>query len=235
MIHKRKNTIFILILCLLPLLCINSCTDSTPEIARVYYSILYDFVDESLPPQVKLSVFIEPLSDARRVKEFTLYHKETDYTWTVELPLVITEEDKTYFGHQALVYPPNVEIREGRYEVRFYDLAMRDSSSFFMLENISSLKDVKVSSLSASAFRDKRFATECSIAQIVVYDILENVLYSGPKTTDFITDDAIRSLFPAAVSYRLFYKNQDNTTIIILPGVQLYEKVQNEQNEENNE
>lgn len=218
---SSSQKILCIFLCVFQLIVYFSCTDSTPEIARVFYSMVYDFTDESLPPRVRMSVFIETLSDSRRIKEIALYQKDADYLWTIENPLVIKDTEKKYFGHHDIVFPPNTEIPEGRYEARYYDLAMREASAFFMLEKIPSLKDVKISSLTASRFRSKQFASECSVEQITLYDILANVLYTGKRTLEIDTDEKILSLYPSAVSYRLFYKNQDNSTVIILPEVQL--------------
>jgi hypothetical protein len=218
-----SHKIVCIFLCLIQVILYFSCTDSTPEIARVYYSLIYDFTDESLPPQVRMSVFIEALSDSRRIKDISLYLKDADYLWTIQNPLVIKDTDKQYFGHHDIVFPPNTEILEGRYEARFNDLAMREASAFFRIEKIPSLKELKTSSLNVSGFRSKKFAAECSVEQITVYDILANVLYTGKRTIEIDTDEKLLGMFPSAVSYRLFYKNQDNTTVIILPEVQLSE------------
>lgn len=190
----------------------------------MYYTNVYDFIDETLPPQVRLSVFIEPLSDKRRVKEISLYHKESDYTWYIDNLIQIKEGDAVYFGHHDIVFPPGTEPREGRYEVRFFDLAMRDASSYFLLEKLPSLKEAKTSSLTASGFRSKQFASECSVEQITIYDVLSNVLYTGRRTLEIESDEKLMSMYPAAVSYRLFYRNQDNTTVVILPEVQLIDQ-----------
>ncbi len=201
-----------------------SCSDSTPNIARVYYTLVYDFTEDNLPPQTRLSVFIETLSDSRRIKEIAIYQKDADYTWIIDNPVLIKDSDIHYFGYHDIVFPPNTEALEGSYEVRFYDLAMRSASAYFVLQKLPSLKDSKTDSLTVSGFRSKAFASECSNEQIVVYDILDNVLYTGSRTIEIDTDERLLDVYPSAVSYRLFYKNQSNSTVIILPRVQLLER-----------
>ncbi len=221
---KQTSTV---ILCLALSVLNFSCADSSPEIERVYHTLVYDFYDETLPPGVSLSVFIEPLSDERRVKELVLYFKDSGYTWNIDNPLVIREGDIQYFGFRGIVSPPDSELQEGRYEIRFYDLALRETSSYFFVEKIPSLKNADISSLRASGFRNKTFASECSIEQIAVYDILSNILYTGDRVRELETDERIKAIYPEAVSYRLFYKNDDNSTAVVLPEVQLYDKTDN--------
>jgi len=222
--HILLKTILLLLLSILSSSIVLSCADSTPEIARVYYTVIYDFIDATLPPQVRLSVFIEPLSDKRRVKEISLYHKDSDYTWDIDNPLLVKDGDTTYFGHHDIVFPPGTELREGRYEVRFYDLAMRNTTSYFTLEKLPSLKEAKTGSLTAAGFLNKQFASECSVEQITIYDVLSNVLYTGRRTIEIDSNENIIKMYPAAYSYRLFYRNQDNSTIVLLPEVQLIDQ-----------
>lgn len=224
---KTTNSYYIIFfLFLLTLALFSSCSDSTPQIAQVYHALVYDFSDNSLPPQIRLSVFIDPLSDERRIKEMVVFHLETDYSWQIDTPYIIKDGENLYFGSQFLVSPFLYDISEGRYDVSFYDLAMREASISFTLQNLPSLKGKDPSLLKVEGFLNKQWAEECSIENIVIYDILANELYTGSRGDELINDDAIRSSFSAAVSYRLFYKNKENTTVVFLPEIQLYEQIE---------
>ena len=224
---KTSNNYYIVIfLCAVTLVLFSSCTDSSPQIDQVYHTLVYDFTDNSLSPKVSLSVFIAPLSDERRIKEMSIIHQGTGYSWQIDTPYVIKDGENMYFGSQSIVAPFSSDIPEGRYDVYFSDLAMRDTAISFILNKLASLKDKDQSLLKVQGFLNKQWATECSIKNIVIYDVLENELYTGLRGIELSDDDAIRSMFSAAVSYREFYKNIENTTVIFLPEVILVEQIE---------
>jgi len=211
-IHK------ILFVFFLPLL-FFSCADSLPSIAEVKKTLVWEFHSQDSSPTQHLVLFLNLVSDERRVDYFELIEKGGDLRWIIENPEEYKLSNKVFLGSSKIMMPEGLVFKNGNYELRYFDLADRMASEDFSLSTPVSLKSLSLAEISLGAIENKEYGQEFSRHEIVLYDILKNPLYVGKITEELESKESIQKKHPQTFSYREFYRTGDYSAVILCPEV----------------
>lgn len=211
-IHK------ILFVFFLPLL-FFSCADSLPSIAEVKKTLVWEFHSQDSSPTQHLVLFLNLVSDERRVDYFELIEKGGDLRWIIENPEEYKLANKTFVGSSKIMMPEGLVFKNANYELRYFDLADRMASEDFSLSTPVSLKSLSLAEISLGAIENKEYGQEFSRHEIVLYDILKNPLYVGKITEELESKESIQKKHPKTFSYREFYRTGDYSAVILCPEV----------------
>jgi len=211
-IHK------ILFVFFLPLL-FFSCADSLPSIAEVKKTLVWEFHSQDSSPTQHLVLFLNLVSDERRVDYFELIEKGGDLRWIIENPEEYKLANKTFVGSSKIMMPEGLVFENANYELRYFDLADRMASEDFSLSTPVSLKSLSLAEISLGAIENKEYGQEFSRHEIVLYDILKNPLYVGKITEELESKESMLKKYPQTFSYREFYRTGDYSAVILCPEV----------------
>ena len=194
-----------------------SCSDTTPHISSLYKTLVYEFTSEDEKAQVKLSVFINPSQDIRRSKSIEVFHPKTDFVWKIENPQIYEENKKNYFGYSSLTVPSDFNFPEGIFELTYFDVADRSVKENFEINLLKSMADTKDGFVKSSDVLSRKAGTECSKKNIILQDAVGKEIYFGIYSSMIDTDEKILKLFPDAETKRIYFSNQNNSVVILLP------------------
>lgn len=230
MTYKKKNYLkpFLILLgcCLFVLSFFTySCTDSTPSIASVQHTLVYDFFDSQVPPQIYFSIFVEPVSDYRRAKEIRVKHSATEFEWVIDNPKINELNNSFYLGYSSLFPQIDEQMPLGTYEITYKDNADRECSSIISISDLLSMKVENIKSFKAQNVLDKTCGKECTVTKLVIYDIDGNELYFGDILETLTTKEQILEQYPLAASSRECRLNSNSTIAILLPRVLLIDEM----------
>lgn len=189
-----------------------SCSDSEPKVERVDGYLVFDFADETANADVKLSVFTETSSDARRVDKIELNSKTSEYRWISSEPTVISNDKKQWAGSSDFRCPKNVKFPEGIYEVNFVDSKERISSVNFNVsypDELYSCDSSKVEELMKLNF----------IKQLAVYSEDGTLVYYGIKKDSWRDETSIFSHNKTGAYFRYVYISLMHPVICVMPPV----------------
>jgi hypothetical protein len=194
-----------------------SCSDTTPHISSLHKTLIYEFNSVEEKAQIKLSVFINPSQDIRRSKSIEILHPESNFVWKIENPKIIENNKKSYFGHSSLTVPSNFNFPEGLFELKYFDIADRDITEKFEINLLKSMADTKDGFVKSSDVLSRKAGTECSKKNIILQDAVGKEIYFGIYSSIIDTDEKILKLFPDAETKRIYFSNQNNSVVILLP------------------
>jgi hypothetical protein len=196
-----------------------SCADSLPSIAEVKKTLVWEFHSQDSSPTQHLVLFLNLVSDERRMDYFELIEKGGDLRWIIENPEEYKLANKTFVGSSKIMMPEGLVFENANYELRYFDLADRMASEDFSLSTPVSLKSLSLAEISLGAIENKEYGQEFSRHEIVLYDILKNPLYVGKITEELESKEAILKKYPQTFSYREFYRTGDYSAVILCPEV----------------
>lgn len=196
-----------------------SCADSLPNIAEVKKTLVWEFHSQDSSPTQHLVLFLNLVSDERRMDYFELIEKGGDLRWIIENPEEYKLANKTFVGSSKIMMPEGLVFKNANYELRYFDLADRMASEDFSLSTPVSLKSLSLAEISLGAIENKEYGQEFSRHEIVLYDILKNPLYVGKITEELESKESIQKKHPKTFSYREFYRTGDYSAVILCPEV----------------
>ena len=215
MIKKSFWFLFFILLSLL----IFSCADSLPSISEVQKTIVYDFQYEDRAPTQKMVLFINILSDERRIDSIEIIEKNRELHWLIENPEEIKVGNKKYFGSSEIIMPSQLSFVDSSFDLIYFDLAQRKTNKTFNLSLPHSLKQKKLDDIELESIKNKEYGQEFSRHEIVLYDILKNPLYIGKMSEGLNSKEEIQKNHPQTFSYREFFRNSENTAVILCPEI----------------
>ena len=181
-------------------------------------TLIYDFSETSQPYTQRLSVFVHPMSDERRLSSIRISCEKNGYEWFVDEPNRVDSGKNAYFGSWNLVYPDGKAFEEGKYTISFKDLADREVSSTFTLKTLDSMKPKNGKFVRSRDVVTGFAGTECSLKRVILYDDADSELYCGLYNFMFEHKDDLKENFPTAKKFRIYYVNKDNTCVIMMPA-----------------
>ena len=196
-----------------------SCADSLPNIAEVKKTLVWEFHSQDSSPTQHLVLFLNLVSDERRMDYFELIEKGGDLRWIIENPEEYKLANKTFVGSSKIMMPEGLVFKNANYELRYFDLADRMASEDFSLSTPVSLKSLSLADISLGGIENKEYGQEFSRHEIVLYDILKNPLYVGKITEELESKESIQKKHPKTFSYREFYRTGDYSAVILCPEV----------------
>ena len=211
-----RRTIFLVLFSLIISLTF-SCSDSSPKMGTISATLIYDFTETSAPCTQRLSVFVHPMSDEKRVSKIRISLEQESYDWLVDEPSKVNSGKNTYFGYCNLVFPDGKSFEEDQYIITFTDLAGREVSSSFAVKPLASMKDKDGKFVRSRDVMNGNAGYECALKRAILYDSDGNELYCGLYNFMFERKEELKENFPTAKSFRIFYVNKDNSCVIMMP------------------
>ncbi|MCR4789740.1 MAG: hypothetical protein K5839_01535 [Treponemataceae bacterium] len=181
--------------------------------------MVYEFDSEKSSYKQRLSIFLHPEPDERRLVSILVTCDENNFSWLIEEPEKVKYGKNYYLGSSSLFYKDGEEFPEGQYNVSFTDMAGRTADASFKIKKVASLKND--SKFLARDVRLGRRGSECNVKKIILLDENREEIYCGNLPAKYDSNDKIKTDFPEAKYCRPFYSTRDNTTVIIMPEQKL--------------
>ena len=202
-----KKTASFLLISIIIIFSVLSCSDATVGIAAVYPQLVYNYESKTASPTVSLSVYSE-VFQGERIQSMTVRNTTSGMSWKVE-PVDILNDDtltRTFVGCSSLAMPGTLSFDNAVYQVIYEDFAGRTTDALF------SLKAQEAGSWGNSAVTGPN-------VQYLLVNTNGNILYTGPYIDCFSSVESVLRDFPDAKYYREFVLNNELNAIYLLPAV----------------
>lgn len=198
-----------------------SCSNVLPELEQSDYSVIFDYKNENLPPDVRLAVFMESKSDVRRFSRIRIKSLETGFIWDFDNIEMVLESDggSQWAGNTNLKAPENEVIPNGKYEVTYYNADEKYVSSSIEVEYDTSFYDIKATEI------EKIMKENGGILKIAIYNKEKLMIYFGEKTEEFQTDNSIKNAYVDADYYKDVWNSKNSNVIFIMPEIKVMPEI----------
>ncbi len=210
--HLKSTNFSLISLCTAALLVFfMSCSQNTPEIYSTEYSVIFDYNDDTTPPDARLSVFSSSGSDVRRYKRITITSLENGYSWDTDNIAKLEADNLQWAGCTNIAAPIGEQLPVGKYEVTYYNA---DEKEYMVKLDVK--YDVGFYEVLLPALSD--FMTEKhGIEKIAVYDKEHILIYFGDRTQEFMTTRDIWNRYREAETYQVIWYTRDGKVICVTP------------------
>lgn len=203
-----------------------SCSQNAPEIRQVNYSIIFDFQNVTEEnPNARLSIFIDSGSEVRRYERMRITSLETGYIWDSDEIAMIEYEKMQWAGSTNLVVPETEIIPTGKYEVTFYNADEKSESVYVNIDYDQDLYDLKKEEV------PEEMKNLNGIRKIAIYNVEDELLYFGERTSELDTKRDIYLTFNDAEYFQDIWCTSGNYLMVIMPQEKVTES--QEENSEN--
>lgn len=212
------------ILLITSVLYFSSCSQNTPEINNINYSIVFDYSDEDSLPESRLCIFAETNSDVRRTEQIIVESLETGYIWNINDIINTEYENIQWCGNTNLVVPANKMIPKGKYRITLINADEKQTDIVMNInydEEFYNLKSDDVENEMVKINGNRRTA---------IYDQDGVLIYYGDRTEDLQTTRDIWNQFREADCYNDIWSTPGQFLICIMPSVQIQSELQLEKN-----
>ena len=187
-----------------------SCADTAPEVVASNATVIFDYKDAETPPQMRLSVFAETGSDARRVSSIRIAPKTGGYEWTAEDPLLVGADGRQWAGYTNFAVPAGSTVPLG-----LYDLFYTDAEEHTVRTDFSVVYPEK---LAGSKSSDVRNILGPSAKEILaVYTADGTLIYYDVRKPEWADDEAVWNEMKLASSIRTCWTLADNSVVCLMP------------------
>ncbi|MCF0242686.1 MAG: hypothetical protein HUK25_08615 [Treponema sp.] len=190
-----------------------SCSQTVPEINSASSSVIFDYENTESLPQIRLAVFMDLESDARRSEKFKIRCKYSGYEWECENPVNFQNGKKTFSGYSNFVMPENLPFIEGQYLLDYEDAAGEKKSVTFSVYYNREICD-KNSSEVLSLMETQKY--ERKIAVFKENDVLS---YYDVYTEDLNEASKVWERYADGEYFRDVLLVNGNRAIILMPRV----------------
>ena len=198
-----------------------SCSNVAPELEQSDYSVIFDYKNENIPPDVRLAIFMESKSDVRRFSRIKIKSLETGFIWDFDNIEMVLESDggSQWAGNANLKAPENEVIPNGKYEVTYYNADEKYVSSSIEVEYDTSFYDIKATEI------EKIMKENGGILKIAIYNKEKLMIYFGEKTEEFQTDNSIKNAYVDADYYKDVWNSKNSNVIFIMPEIKVMPEI----------
>ena len=208
---RTSLSAFLISLFTLILALTTGCSQSTPELVRANYSVIFEYENDESLPDSRLCLFLESQSDVRKYERIRVVSEETGYIWEINDVAKVVLDEQQWAGNTNIVVPENKLIPTGKYQVTFYTADEKETSLSFNISYDSSIYD-----LTAVELEEKMHKSDAE-KKIAIYDKNDVLLYYDKKTDDFDTDRDVWNYNRNAVYYYDVWTSDDELLICIMP------------------
>ncbi len=155
-------------------LVISACSEDPVNVSAVNASVVFDWQDNETLPSQRLSVFVETVSNVRRVE--SLLVKNTDYSWNIESPLMVRDGQRQWAGYMHLEPPPAGDDGLGKFPQGLYSLECIDAAghksgqTFTVHYNYDLLKTYAVQAEEKISEMNKKIAVYSEQDELLFFD-----------------------------------------------------------------
>lgn len=188
-----------------------SCSQNTPEMRNVSYSVIYDYEDGETNPDARLSLFIESESDVRRYERIVVKSNNQGYIWDIDDIKKVQLDNIQYAGVTNLKVPENEIIPSGTYVIKCINADEKETELNVTINYDDVFYELKESEV-AEKMREKN-----GFKKIAIYDKDNIMIYFGVRTKDMQSNRDIWNFYRNAAYYQDIWCIPDNTIMCILP------------------
>lgn len=175
-----------------------SCADSTPSLLSVNAYVVYEYKDEKSKPVERLSVFVQPDTEAERFKEMTVESLETGYVWKISEVQVMSSGKRNFVGNSFLLPYWDEHIPSGDYRVVYKDCASRTAEKTFTIREKKSLVEQPLAAANYNDVKSKKAGKDFVFDRVVLYGENNEIVYYGGNRREFNNIAEIRKTYPDA-------------------------------------
>lgn len=217
----KQNKLISLLIFLIPLVFIYSCSSSSYSIPDVQIKLVVEYSNTNVQTS-RLSVICETTNDSRRFSTMTIHSAENNFFWSSQDLVKLKQSEKMYTGCTNFIMPENKPFPQGEYSVKlisydeneievkkdfFYD-------SFFLGKTADEIHGYMVS-VNAAHF-------------ISVYNNEDELIFHGEFLPEY--EDNKRQIwnrFPKAAYYNEIWILPDQSVMCILKNEEIIPENQN--------
>lgn len=170
---RKRTAVFFSVLCIL-CLCAG-CAGSDAELESASGIVVLDYRAEGAPPSVRLSVFAQTASDARRAESLKIASEATGFEWAADEPLVMEADKSRFVYYPDFVTAAPEKIPAGAYRLDYTDAEGNCVQSLFSVSYPEELAD-------SDAAAAETFFQGRAEERLAVYDGNGVLLYFGERT-----------------------------------------------------
>lgn len=188
-----------------------SCSQNLPDVARIDYSVIFDFQDDENLPNARLSVFVESYSDVRRVEKITITSTKNQFCWQINNPDLIENKGTQWCGNANLKMPNKDFFPLGIYKVQYENSDENSDNDKFTLNYDTKIYNQKATEI-PDFLRGKNAKNK-----IIIYDMEKTIIYFGERKKEMKDVRGIWNQFSNAAFYQDVWTLPRNTVICVLP------------------
>lgn len=213
-----KNKIFFLFLAIVSG-SFFSCSDSTPSLANCTSTVIFSYKDDSSLPDVKLSAYVETISEVRRVDFFSVENRASKIKWVVENPYIFTDLKNNWASGINLLTNEGETIPTGVYDVLYQDAQGQQVSGLLNVYYPQELYE-------KNFLEAESFLKDLTVKNIVFYDKNDVLVSFVAFNSSWANDDEIFSSNASdAQKYRICYSSKEGSYIVLSKYVEKSEKI----------
>ncbi len=206
--HLKKAYLFFLIIFAI---IFASCSNSLTEVSNASLTVIYEYQNSTNYPTARLTVFVSPSENVRRVESLKVSSLENNYEWETYDVLQIQNNSKYYAGYTNFVMPEGSKFPQGDFEI-YYTEADDDESSCFAKLNYNE-EFYKLNAEDALQVLKNQYFVE----KIAIYDINSTLIFFGNYEKDIKTTDGLLKKYKSAYSIKKIWTAQDDSVFCIFP------------------
>lgn len=188
-----------------------SCSQESTYLKEINSQVVYEYKNDNSFPFQRLSVFVSPNTDVRKVHSIRVENINNDFYWDTDNLFRFKTSEKSYAGCPSFVLQEGEVFETGIYNLTVTTKDREESSYTFNLNYDKSFlelnkENAKIELLSKNA-----------VNYISIYDNEKNLIYFGKKTDELQNDNEICSQYKNAFSYNDVWILEKKSVICIMP------------------
>lgn len=194
-----------------------SCSQVSPEINEVNYSVIFEYLDNENLPEARLCVFTENESDVRRCERMIVNSLESGYIWDFDDLTFAEDENLQWCGSTNLVVPDNKMIPSGNYKVTIVHADEKENCVMMTVDYDSEFYNLTSEQVEAEMKKNN------GIKYVVIYNKEDTIIYYGERTAELNTNRDIWNMYRDAVYFNDIWFTPGQFLICIMPRQKVIE------------
>ncbi|WP_407396853.1 hypothetical protein [Treponema sp.] len=196
-----------------------SCANDNPESSFVDYRVVYDFSDNEVSPELKLSVFVSVESNVRMGSSLKLIHEDSGLEWKCSSRCLnkIDMNSNKWIGSTNFIPVKNDSFPKGNYKVIYEDMAERECDVSFNMLYPDGILECTAKDI-PTVFKTP------AVKKIAVYSNEDVLLYFGEEPSHWRTGEDIIMEYKNAWCTRTCYTLNKDSVYCLMPPVELGNK-----------
>jgi hypothetical protein len=202
---KKKSFLFIIAI----LYTLTGCSDSLPDVISASGTVVFDYSSPDTYPQIRLAVFVETASDARRATQIKAVCRSNNYEWITDNLLVLGSDNRQWTGYTNFVCPTLQSIPSGPYDLYYTDAADRTVQTDFLVSYPEALVTAKAADVLTIMGDNKQELLAANLSD-------GTLIYYGPRKPEWKTDTDIWNALTLAQTIRVCWTNEKQSVVCMM-------------------
>ena len=195
------------------LLLFFSCSLTPPDVKAVRAAAVFEYADEGSYPRMRLAVFTETGSDARRAESIRIASNDTGWEWKADGVEIFASDARQWAGYTNFVPPGDRVIPQGAYTLFYTDALGDDAESSFSVFYPASLPRTKAGEAKEKLGTGVR-------ERIALYDAGDVLIYFDARKAEWRADADVWRAVENASRMRLCFLNADASVLCFMPFIE---------------